>query len=106
MDWRLELVTPEQVRATLEKLVEQHGEGLAGLSRMIGRSDGYLSRFIEGGSPATLLPKDRLLLAKYFRIDERFLGAGDDDARPPWSPPKPEAKRKRWTPWWGSTSSE
>jgi hypothetical protein len=97
------LVTPEQVRATLERLVEQHGESLAGLSRMIKRSDGYLSRFIEGGSPVKLLAKDRLLLAKYFRIDERELGAQEDEARAPWSPPK-EKPRRRWLPWWGSGS--
>ena len=98
--------TPKQVRETLERLVAERDERLAGLSRMIGRSSGYLSRFLEGGSPAALLPKDRLLLAKYFRIDERLLGASDDDVRAPWSPPKGEAPRKRWKPWWGSTPSE
>jgi hypothetical protein len=96
------LVTPEQVRATLQSLVAEHGESLAGLSRMIRRSDGYLSRFIDGGSPVKLLAKDRLLLAKYFGIDERQLGAEEDEARAPWTPPKPVAKRKRWVPWWGS----
>ncbi len=88
--------TPEQVRATLTRLVAEHGEGLAGLSRMIRRSNGYLARFLEGGSPAMLLPKDRLVLAKYFQIDERVLGAGDDDAVPPWAPPAKAAPRQKW----------
>lgn len=46
----------------------------ATLSRMIGRSDGYLTRFIEGGSPVRLLAKDRSILAKYFGVDERMPG--------------------------------
>lgn len=105
LDGRLELVTPEQVRATLQRLAAEHNESLAGLSRMIRRSDGYLSRFIDGGSPERLLPKDRLLLAKYFRIDERLLGAEDDEARAPWSPP-PVKVRKPWVAWWRSKRPE
>lgn len=91
--------TPDQVRATLKRLVAEQNEPLAGLSRMLKRSPGYLARFIDGGSPEKLLAKDRLLLAQYFRIDERELGAEDDDAVAPWSPPTVPA-RKRWLPWW------
>lgn len=105
MAWERDTATPEQVRATLSRLADKHGEDLAGLSRMIGRSAGYLSRFIDGGPPAKLLAKDRLLLAKYFRIDERELGASDDDSVAPWSPPKEKA-RKRWLPWWRSSRRE
>lgn len=100
-----EIATSDEVRATLKRLVEEHNEPLAGLSRMIKRSDGYLGRFIDGGSPERLLAKDRLLLAQYFRIDERLLGAGDDEARAPWSPPKVKAPR-RWMAWWRSKRPE
>lgn len=91
---------PDQVRANLRRLIEEQQEALAPLSRFIGRSDGYLHRFLEGGSPVKLLARDRLMLAKYFRVDERLLGAAEDEARPPWSPPKRTANRKPWHPWW------
>lgn len=91
----------DEVRATLRRLVVEHNESLADLSRMLKRSPGYLSRFIDGGSPEKLLAKDRLLLAQYFRIDERLLGAEDDDARAPWSPPAVKV-RKPWVAWWRS----
>lgn len=91
--------TPAQVRATLTRLAAEHNEPLAGLSRMIRRSPGYLARFIEGGSPEKLLAKDRLVLAQYFGVDERLLGAGEDEARAPWVPPVAK-EWVGWVPWW------
>ena len=73
--------TPDQVRATLARLVEADGASLAALSRMIRRNEAYLQQFINRGTPERLAELDRLLLAQYFRIDERELGARD-----PWKP--------------------
>lgn len=73
--------TAEQVRATLESLALERGVSLAELSRMIRRNEAYLQQFIRRGTPARLAEDDRLMLARYFRIDERLLGA-----REPWTP--------------------
>lgn len=55
-------------------MAAERGESLAGLSRFVGRRDGYLQSFISRGVPATL-PKDvRQRLAKYLGIEERLLG--------------------------------
>lgn len=83
--------TPEQVRDTLRRLVDRDGEELAPLSRMIGRPNGFLSRFLAG-CPEKLRPKERLLLARYFGVDERELGAADDEGRASFVP----GKRRTW----------
>lgn len=73
--------TPDQVRATLARLIEADGASFAALSRMIRRNHTYLWQFIHRGLPERLAEPDRLLLEQYFRIDERELGARD-----PWLP--------------------
>jgi hypothetical protein len=73
--------TPEQVRATVERLVNQRGESYAAMSRFIGRNAAYLQQFVKRGTPERLPEKERLMLAKYFGVDERRLGARD-----PWTP--------------------
>ena len=67
--------TPAEI---LEQVAAEQGESLAGLSRLVGRRDGYLQSFISRGVPATL-PKDvRDRLTKYLGIEERLLGANND----------------------------
>ena len=73
--------TPAQVRATLARLANEKRVSLAALSRMIRRNEAYLQQFIRRGTPERLAEHDRLLLAQYFKIDERDLGARD-----PWKP--------------------
>lgn len=73
--------TSEQVRATVQRLADAQGESLAELSRMIGKNSAYLQQFVKRGSPIWLAEDDRLLLARYFQVDERCLGARD-----PWTP--------------------
>jgi len=77
----VEPATPEQVRATLRGLAEHYSESLAGLSRLVGRNQAYLQQFLERGVPQRLPEDVRLRLARYFRVDERDLGARD-----PWVP--------------------
>jgi hypothetical protein len=85
--------TPEMMRATLKRLVEQHGETYAALSRMIRRPDGYLAHFVQQGSPRLLRPVEADLLAGYFGIDPRLLG-GRRSITPQ------SVKLTRWRPWW------
>lgn len=75
--------TNEQVRATLARLVTERRESYASLSRLISRNAAYLQQFVERGTPKRLPEDARLLLAKYFGVDERRLGARD-----PWTPPR------------------
>jgi len=69
------LITPEAIRATLERQVRRHGETFAGLSRMLRRGDRYLQRFVREGTPRRLEPEEARTLARYFRIDPVLLGA-------------------------------
>ncbi|UAK25888.1 hypothetical protein [Sphingomonas nostoxanthinifaciens] len=80
--WRRVVVqaTPEQARGRLRDLIEQHDDGdYAGLKQLMGRSAGYLRRYVRQGSPTLLGGHDRRMLASYFRIDERELGGPDPE---------------------------
>ena len=65
----------QQARNNLGRAVEDRGEDLTGLSRLLGRHAGYLGRYVRRGSPAMLLPSERAVLASYLRISEQALGA-------------------------------
>jgi hypothetical protein len=62
-------------RQVLERLIRERKDDYAGLSRMLGRNAAYIHQFIHRGSPKRLREEDRKMLARYFRIDERLLGA-------------------------------
>lgn len=64
----------DQVRATLERLKQQHGVSYAALSRMLRRNEAYLQQFVKRGTPSRLDERDRALLASFFRVDEEILG--------------------------------
>lgn len=68
-------------RTRLRQLVDANGDSLSALSRMLGRNVAYLQQYIERGTPRLLAERDRRVLARYFGIDERELGAED-----PWRP--------------------
>lgn len=70
----------DPIRQRLQLLAADHDRSLAWLSYLIGRDETYLPRYIEEGSPATLPPFDRRLLATYFDIDERDLAGFADVA--------------------------
>ncbi len=69
------------VRTRVQQLADARGVSLAGLSRLVGKNASYLQQFITKGSPKRLGEDERLLLAKFFSVDERELGA-----REPWVP--------------------
>ena len=65
----------EQARLALDALVRERGEDYAALSRLIGRNAAYIQQFIKRGSPRRLAEADRAVLARYFGVSERLLGA-------------------------------
>lgn len=67
-------MTNLEVREALKRMVQERGESLSGLSRLLGRNRAYLQQFVERGSPVRLEAKDREVLARYFGIDEEALG--------------------------------
>ncbi|MBW6528712.1 hypothetical protein KZ813_17865 [Sphingomonas sp. RHCKR7] len=71
-------------RENLIRVAAERGESLTHLSVKVGRSPGYLSRFITRGSPRRLPDVERRHLAIVLDVDERLLGARD-----PWAPGEP-----------------
>lgn len=72
----------EEARANLQRIADDQGETLAGLSRFIGRRDGYLHAYVSAGIPQALRTAERRLLARYLGVNERELGAGLPEPSP------------------------
>jgi hypothetical protein len=64
-------------RIALATAIDGGRDSYAALSRMLGRSDSYLRRFVLYGVPAALRPDEHRRLADYFGLDERGLGVRD-----------------------------
>lgn len=64
-------------RTALAAVIDGGRDSYASLSRMLGRSDGYLRRFVSGAGPAALRPDEHRRLADYFGVDQRALGVRD-----------------------------
>jgi phage repressor protein C with HTH and peptisase S24 domain len=69
-------------RAELARLIAEHREDYAGLSRMLGRNAAYVQQFIKRGVPRKLSEDDRRKLARYFDVDETVLGGSPSEPRP------------------------
>ncbi len=67
-------------RDALERLIAANGDDYASLSKLIGRNSAYIQQFIKRGSPKRLPEMERGMLARYFGIDERILGAPTESA--------------------------
>ncbi|MCP5396058.1 MAG: peptidase S24 [Sphingomonadaceae bacterium] len=65
----------DQARETLDRLIQERGSNFSALSRMLGRNPTYIQQYIRKGSPRELDEKDRTILARFFGVDERLLGA-------------------------------
>jgi len=65
-------------RAALQRLIEERREDYAGLSRLIGRNAAYIQQYVKRGTPKRLAEEDRRLLARYFGVPEKMLGAPED----------------------------
>lgn len=68
----------DDVRRTLEALIEARGLSFAGVSQLLGKNPAYVQQFIRRGSPKRLDERDRRLLAQFFGVAEQQLGASDD----------------------------
>lgn len=79
---------PDGPRARLLELARQRGVSLAALSDLLGRNTTYLQQFIRKGSPRRLEERDRLMLARFFAIDERELRE-DEEIPFPRTPNRP-----------------
>jgi len=62
-------------REALDQLIQQRGYSYSGVSRLLGRNVSYIQQFIRRGSPRDLEERDRTMLAQFFGVDERVLGA-------------------------------
>jgi hypothetical protein len=62
-------------REELERLARSHGDDYAALSRLVGRNPAYIQQFIKRGSPRRLPERERAILARYYGVDARVLGA-------------------------------
>jgi Peptidase S24-like len=65
-------------RDELERLARAHGDDYAALSRLVGRNPAYIQQFIKRGSPRRLPERERAILARYYGVDARVLGAPEE----------------------------
>lgn len=68
-------------RAELDRLIRDNGDDYVTLSRLLGRNAAYVQQYIKRGSPRRLPEHERGVLARYFGVDERVLGASPDPRR-------------------------
>lgn len=67
-------------RAVLERLIQERGETFGAISKLLGRNPAYIQQFVKRGTPRKLDEADRRLLARYFGVEERLLGAPEEPA--------------------------
>ena len=65
----------ETRRALDELILARKGCTYSGISRLLGRNVSYIQQYIRKGSPRYLDESDRNILARFFGVDERILGA-------------------------------
>ena len=65
-------------RAALDRLIRDNKDDYVSLSRLLGRNAAYVQQYIKRGSPKRLPERERQILARYFGVDERVLGAPGD----------------------------
>jgi hypothetical protein len=64
-------------RIALAKVIDGSKESYAALSRMLGKPNHFLRRFVLHGVPTELHADDHRQLADFFGLDERGLGVRD-----------------------------
>lgn len=66
----------DEARQALDELISSRkGCTYSGISRLLGRNVSYIQQYIRKGSPRYLDESDRHILARFFGVDERVLGA-------------------------------
>lgn len=69
----------DDYRDALKNLIKNNGDDYKGLSELIGRNPSYIQQYIERGTPKNLAEKDRHILARYFGVNQKILGASVDN---------------------------
>lgn len=65
----------DAVRRKLDELIQSRdGCNYSNISRLLGRNVSYIQQFIRKGSPRDLDEGDRLILSRFFGVDETVLG--------------------------------
>ena len=72
----------DEARKALDELIQQRGYSYSSISRLLGRNAAYIQQFIRRGSPRNLDEQDRAVLARFFGVDEKVLGAPDRRSGP------------------------
>ena len=62
-------------RAELDRLIRENGDDYVSISKLLGRNAAYVQQYLKRGSPRRLPEAERGVLARYFGVDERILGA-------------------------------
>jgi phage repressor protein C with HTH and peptisase S24 domain len=65
----------DQARKALDELIRERGCNYSSISRLLGRNAAYIQQYIRRGSPRQLDEQDRSVLARFFGVDEKVLGA-------------------------------
>ncbi|MEZ5736658.1 MAG: S24 family peptidase [Novosphingobium sp.] len=65
----------DRARENLDRLIQERGVNYSSVSRLLGRNAAYIQQYIRRGSPRELDEKDRLVLSRFFGVDEKELGA-------------------------------
>jgi hypothetical protein len=72
----------DDARRALDELIQKRGCNYSEISRLLGRNAAYIQQYIRRGSPRQLDEQDRAVLARFFGVDEKVLGAPDRRAGP------------------------
>ena len=64
----MRLILPDERRDRLAELADRHDASHAALSRMLGRSNTYFSRYLNRKVPYDLAEQDQLRLAWFFGV--------------------------------------
>lgn len=67
-------LSPDDPRATLDRLIREGGHDYQLLSRLIGRNAAYIQQFIKRGTPRRLGERDRQRIAAFLGVPETLLG--------------------------------
>ena len=72
----------DEARKALDELIQQRGHNYSSISRLLGRNAAYIQQYIRRGSPRSLDEQDRAVLARFFGVDEKVLGAPERRSGP------------------------
>lgn len=67
--------SPDVIRQRIADQCHKHRISFASLSRVLGRQDGYIARFVREKVPYQLAPAERARAAEFFGVPGPHLGA-------------------------------